>query len=167
MGAIGRTSGAKPYDVYDKAEVYNKTEADGLLDTKLTTSDLLDAIKEVDENDSGINATTVNGTPKELLGIGGEGYQLVDETSNRTNDEEYTNTSQSALFVNIGVRSGDNQYVALYVGDIEVCRAGEDGISGATTDALSAVVPQGFTYELKRSSDKDVNIDSWSELKKV
>jgi len=63
-------------DTYSKAEVYNKTEADDLLDTKLTTSDLLEKIKEVDGDGSGLDADLLRGLPADFYLEVGDNYVL-------------------------------------------------------------------------------------------
>jgi phage-related tail fiber protein len=126
-------------------------------DEALSKGQLLEAIKEVDDNDSGINATTVNGTPKELLGIGGEGYQWVNETNNREIGTVYQNTTESSIFVLISANFDDNTKFFKIDGNNNARPSNSNYLQ-----RIASIVPPGSDYELEGG---DVSI--WSELKKV
>jgi hypothetical protein len=133
-------------------------------DGETSGTGLLSRILDVDDNDSGINATTVNGTPKELLGIGGEGYQWVDETDNREFGTEYTNTSGKPIQLNISFddnSSDDDGSYDFYIDGTSVCNS--SWASAVPRIAINPIIPNGSSYELSMTGTK--NLRTWFELK--
>jgi len=64
------------YGTFSIADTYSRAEADDLLDAKLTISDLLEKIKEVDGTDSGLDADLLRGLPADFYLEVGDNYVL-------------------------------------------------------------------------------------------
>jgi len=129
------------------------------VDEPLTKGQLLTEIKAVDGVGSGLDADLVQGIPKDLLGIGGDGYTWVDETANRAKGVTYTNTAGKPILLSIAVLATTNTGFTLSVDGIIVYN------STTYTDFrtnLVCIVPNGSTYTI---SDSTYNIEQWYELK--
>jgi len=99
--------------------------------------------------------------------LSASGY--TDESSNRSLDTEYTNTTEKPLDVRVTleVSAANDRSVAIIEVDestIErpVLDSTESDINAGTTLVLSAIVPSGSTYTVFGFSDVDT-IQHWNE----
>ena len=161
MGVIGRGTGNRPYDVYDKAETVSKAGVETitgqktfttpvkvadatLADEALSKGQLLTEIKAVDGHLSGLDADTVDGVQGALLGVGGAGYAWVDETANITAGTTYTNTKGKPILINCIGHSTANcsgNIITIFVNGNTVAIATPYCFS-----AITAIVGSGDTY---------------------
>lgn len=121
-----------------------------------TASDVLAKLKTVDGAGSGLDADLVQGVPKDLLGIGGDGYAWVDETANRTSGVTYTNTYGYPIMVSIQ-HNYNSTNVSIVVNGVNTSTFYS---SGYVYPCVTTIVPAGATYILSNSTVK-----YWAELK--
>jgi len=104
---------------------------------------------------AGSNVEQVNGVQGALLGVGGQGYSWVDETSNRALGTTYTNTYGKPMQVSAEVGSNGSNF-----GDFYVNGTVYSLFFGANCK-FELIIPAGATYKMTASG----NIEKWSELK--
>jgi len=118
---------------------------------------------------AGSNVEQVSGTPKNLLGIGGDGYSWVDETTNRALDTVYTNDTGKPIFVKatLGDDGGSPNYFHsyFYIDDVRVDYKGANSIGASVSFTVGGIVPNGSTYKATTSSDDGTKVTAWFELK--
>lgn len=156
MAYTGRKTGTKPYDVYDKADV----------DIRLANKQDKATLKQ-DVEAKNIDAYTVQGVSKDLLGIGGNGYAWVDETANRALSTTYTNTYGKPIVITINSAlptATSNMSINIYVNGIDM---GFNSIyvsaSGNNTGLIqSCIVPANATYSVLMVR---TSLSKWLELK--
>jgi len=127
--------------------------------SNVTDSNILNKIKNVDGAGSGLDADLVQGVPRNLFGIGGDGYTWVDETDNRVSGATYTNTTGRPIMVAIHVvsssRAQDHEF---YIdGSSVIKQRGGDPIF------VFCIIPNGSTYKLTITGG--YTHDIWSEFK--
>lgn len=113
-----------------------------------------------------IDAGTVGGVSKDLLGIGGDGYAWVDETANRSKDVIYTNTYGKPINVSLIIDSETEYSIAYIIVDGIRISGSRSPFQDGThdKDTISVIVPSGSTYECSED-EGTIGILSWTELK--
>ncbi len=124
---------------------------------------VLDMVKAHDGAGSGLDADLVQGVPKNLLGIGGDGYSWHDETSNRSAGTTYTNTTGKPIMVNIFSNQGNNCTVSIevFIDGVSVPLAA-DNSSDYPQCGGNVIVPAGSTYKV---AIYNASVNKWLELK--
>ena len=136
-------------------------------DEALSKGQLLTEIKAIDGIGSGLDADSVQGVTKDLLGIGGDGYALVDETANREAGTTYTNTYGKPIevSVNIGTDGSTGTLRVMLLVDGEKVSCGSDSDTSYSPKASArAIIPNGSTYSVD-SGTISGTISGWFELK--
>jgi len=130
-----------------------------------TNNQLLEDLKTVDGSGSGLDADLVDGVERHLLGIGGSGYSVIDETANRDVEITYTNTTGKPILVMINIHitdSSNDKYFSINNTNVFV-------IGGGTTTgdhSWVCVIPSGATYKATSPNNNgNYTITKWVELK--
>ncbi len=123
------------------------------------------ALQTVSPSTSG-NVLTSNGTtwqssaPTPSIGVG---QTWQDVTSSRSNNTVYTNNTGRPIMVNVSVYAVGNANVIvwLYVDGLLVARDASNEASGSLGACVSAIVPNGSTYNITNQS----GTLTWVELR--
>lgn len=131
-------------------------------DEALSKGQLLSEIQAVDGSGSGLDADKVDGIDANLLGIGGAGYQWVDETNNRTAGTTYTNTTGHPIMVAIKYITSAGTTNYLTIDGLSNIIPASTVTSANYVSGLTVIIPIGSTYSL---TNNEISTLYWYELK--
>ena len=126
-----------------------------IADTPVTTGELVSATPL-----AGSNVEQLQGLVPNDLGIGGAGYQWVDETANRAVNIVYTNTTGKPIVILISALVSAGYTFRIKIDGTIICQNESSGHIAM----LSVIVPNNSTYELAPSTTTST-INYWFELK--
>jgi len=135
----------------------NSTELDYVVPDDYEPIDVLNKIKIVDGSGSGLDADKIDGVEKNLLGVGGDGYAWVDETTNRSKGTTYTNTYGKPIQVAICFASSSSSKDWEFIID-DTSYVYTNYGSGV----FNFIIPNNSTYSVDNA---DYDIKYWLELK--
>jgi len=143
--------------VYSKAETYTKTEVDAR-----TT------VASVSQAEAGASNSVLM-TPlrqqqwaqARVLGFGQTWQNL---TTSRAVATQYINTTGRPIQVSVSVAGGTEVGASLFVSGVLAARSVVSGTTSGTTVFVTAIVPEGGSYELAVGDGTDV-ITHWAELR--
>lgn len=116
-------------------------------------------IKLVTANDLG-NSLQIDNNKLEALSVGDEGSAYVNETSNRSDSTNYTNTTGKAIFVVVGCQvKNRSDWSELWVNGSRVSRAVANRYKNSAS--VQAIVPPNGVYGVVTTG----SVKYWLELK--
>ncbi len=130
----------------------------------LSKGQLLAEIQAIDGVGSGLDADLLDGLQSTEIGIGGSGYQWVDETANRAAGTVYTNTTGKPIAVHIDISSSAGTAVKILVDGVTEIWSSYHDVTNTRIGIGNVIVPIGSTYELVVTAGTP-SINHWYELK--